>query len=270
MANRAATISAVIISAMVAVSLTTITKSTAADECLTAPKADAPGGGHWYYRSDRATKRKCWYISDQREGAERKTASVARSVKPRTSPTLPKSIANARAEIFDAAPDRASAAMPAALPAPASAPTLVAAAAPPAADEWVMAARWADRGDPGPVATSAPVVEAQQPTEPVDEPEDGYSWILMALLAGALAFGGTAIAVIMRRRRARQIEGDKIREPFRMDWNEDDNTEISPVAEPPPDPTMKWVRIAREIQETRNLGREVEELLASSPRRPLA
>src|ERR1700720_1879349 len=33
-----------------------------ADDCLTAPNSPAPQGSHWYYRSNRATKRKCWYV----------------------------------------------------------------------------------------------------------------------------------------------------------------------------------------------------------------
>jgi len=32
------------------------------DDCLTAPNSPAPQGTHWYYRSDRATQRKCWYV----------------------------------------------------------------------------------------------------------------------------------------------------------------------------------------------------------------
>jgi len=35
----------------------------AADDCVTAPSGDAPQGSHWYYRTDRATKTKCWYIA---------------------------------------------------------------------------------------------------------------------------------------------------------------------------------------------------------------
>jgi hypothetical protein len=34
----------------------------AAEECLAAPKSYAPPGRHWYYRSDRAKGRKCWYL----------------------------------------------------------------------------------------------------------------------------------------------------------------------------------------------------------------
>ncbi len=33
-----------------------------ADDCLTAPNGPAPQGNHWYYRSERGTDRKCWYL----------------------------------------------------------------------------------------------------------------------------------------------------------------------------------------------------------------
>jgi hypothetical protein len=38
------------------------TNNARADDCLAAPKSAAPESGHWYYRTDRATQRKCWYL----------------------------------------------------------------------------------------------------------------------------------------------------------------------------------------------------------------
>lgn len=38
----------------------------AADDCLSGPKDQAPHGSHWYYRIDRATKRHCWYLKDEK------------------------------------------------------------------------------------------------------------------------------------------------------------------------------------------------------------
>jgi hypothetical protein len=35
-----------------------------AADCLAAPDGAAPEGSHWYYRLDRATKRKCWYLRE--------------------------------------------------------------------------------------------------------------------------------------------------------------------------------------------------------------
>lgn len=66
---------------VVAVSLN-INSGRAADECLGAPNATAPEGRHWYYRVDRATGRKCWYLATQGMKV-RQTAS-------RTPPPLPR------------------------------------------------------------------------------------------------------------------------------------------------------------------------------------
>jgi hypothetical protein len=34
----------------------------AAAECLTEPNRDPPQGSHWFYRVDRTTDRRCWYL----------------------------------------------------------------------------------------------------------------------------------------------------------------------------------------------------------------
>jgi hypothetical protein len=33
-----------------------------ADDCLAAPQSAAPNGSHWYYHTDRANQRKCWFL----------------------------------------------------------------------------------------------------------------------------------------------------------------------------------------------------------------
>src|SRR5215208_4080347 len=37
-------------------------RAAAADDCLAAPKSQAPQSRHWYYRVDRVNGRKCWYL----------------------------------------------------------------------------------------------------------------------------------------------------------------------------------------------------------------
>lgn len=46
----------------------------AEDDCLKAPNAAPPEGQHWWYRTDRASKRKCWYL-----GPKDKTAAARRA-----------------------------------------------------------------------------------------------------------------------------------------------------------------------------------------------
>ena len=38
------------------------TNTAAADDCLIAPNSPAPAGSHWYFRTDRAKQRNCWYL----------------------------------------------------------------------------------------------------------------------------------------------------------------------------------------------------------------
>jgi len=58
--------------ALVSVSWVTSTGAVRASEkCLTAPNAPAPRDEHWYYRTDRATNRQCWYLGP-RDAAVRK------------------------------------------------------------------------------------------------------------------------------------------------------------------------------------------------------
>lgn len=44
-----------------------------ADDCVASPNSAAPSGQHWWYRTDRATKRKCWFLGPKdKEAAARK------------------------------------------------------------------------------------------------------------------------------------------------------------------------------------------------------
>ncbi len=71
------------------------------DECLSGPKGVTPPGGHWYYRLERGTKRKCWYLAD--EGAKVKSAAKPAASAPReaksTEPPMKPKVANAHAEV---------------------------------------------------------------------------------------------------------------------------------------------------------------------------
>jgi hypothetical protein len=82
----------------------------AASECLASPKHTAPAGSHWFYRTDRVNKRKCWYLAD----ASTKTVKTAAAKPSHTTPAKPAAaetpspaVGNARAEMetANAAPD---------------------------------------------------------------------------------------------------------------------------------------------------------------------
>lgn len=62
-----------------------------ADDCLAAPNSPTPPGSHWYYRLDRATQRKCWYVRALGSPAQQATASaiVGPATVRRSLPALP-------------------------------------------------------------------------------------------------------------------------------------------------------------------------------------
>ena len=65
-----------------------------ATECTAKPNAPAPQGKHWYYRTDRATKRQCWYLGA--EGASVQKGATQASEQP-TSDALAQGCATTRA-----------------------------------------------------------------------------------------------------------------------------------------------------------------------------
>jgi hypothetical protein len=58
----------------------------AADECLAAPNAAAPAGSHWYYRLERPTQRKCWYIGEAGRAVHSASPNLRAAAKPPAPP----------------------------------------------------------------------------------------------------------------------------------------------------------------------------------------
>jgi hypothetical protein len=55
-------LTALVLAALAAAGLFGGSSVRAQDTCLDAPNAPAPPGSHWYYRTDKPTQRKCWYV----------------------------------------------------------------------------------------------------------------------------------------------------------------------------------------------------------------
>jgi hypothetical protein len=70
--------------------------ATAATSCLSKPNRTASAGGHWYYRIDRATHRKCWYLKQAgaKQAGTRSRAAVKQE--PTESAAAPASDAEGR------------------------------------------------------------------------------------------------------------------------------------------------------------------------------
>ena len=110
MPDRAAKfVSAIVASVLAGTSLAAISLNAAraADDCLAAPNAETPAGGHWYYRIDRATKRHCWYLRTEGETLPQAAApnsapdssAAAKPVVPVAVAPIQRSVANAHAEL---------------------------------------------------------------------------------------------------------------------------------------------------------------------------
>ena len=70
----------------------------AAEECQAAPKGAPPQGSHWYYRTDRATGRKCWYLAEKNRKVQAATPRAAPREKPaepapQAQPAVPEPVA---------------------------------------------------------------------------------------------------------------------------------------------------------------------------------
>jgi hypothetical protein len=62
---------------LLALAATSGSRATRAEDCLAGPNTQSPQGSHWYYRIDRATHRKCWYLGAQRgQGAQHRRAAA--------------------------------------------------------------------------------------------------------------------------------------------------------------------------------------------------
>jgi len=54
------------------------------DSCMTAPNSPAPQGKHWFYRTDRATQRKCWYLRAKHQPTQHTDAQAPSAAAPAT------------------------------------------------------------------------------------------------------------------------------------------------------------------------------------------
>lgn len=266
----------------------------AAPDCLASPKDAAPQGQHWYYRLDRTTKRKCWYL---RAAGDKDSAKIAQTAS--DTPTAPAQqqqqqnpVQDARAEYLTAgsgvAPQtpnavaQAAAATPAqpsadqtadsnaqqpaapwpevstatAPPAPQPAPAAVAAAAQPSAKP---------SKSPAPAALAAADGSADKPA--------GSVQMLMLVIGGALALAGLLASLIYRfagaRARVRLQSAD--RHGYWGDWEtqnqdtsrapwRDATPAVAPRAQPPHPIDFDTARpqAARQVTKLAAIGREID------------
>lgn len=199
MANRIVLLVSLMLTG-VALAVTPGSAEPAAEECLAKPKGPAPAGRHWYYRTNRELKRKCWFLGDA--GAKTVAATLpkeavlppekpeelvaATSADPDDKPGKQPQAANAHAELIDK-PQREQPLVAATQPEPEAQPEadvwppLEALPAAPAAAEaeseaWTIASRWPDEADafsadqPSVSADRRSVADDPMPATPAENP----------------------------------------------------------------------------------------------------
>ena len=65
-----------------AVSCAASARTAHAAECLAKPNAPAPQGEHWYYRTNRATMRQCWYLGPEGSGGQKDATQASEQPAP--------------------------------------------------------------------------------------------------------------------------------------------------------------------------------------------
>jgi hypothetical protein len=218
-----------------------------ADNCLSDPKGAAPAGSHWYYRLDRATKRKCWYA---REGTSKtakaapaqpdasppaESADAAPPPPPRQQPAVTPSVANARAEW--PSPQASVTQAPAAAASDNGQRAITPDAArqsSPVSSRWPGSSTDTSASNNDKPAAADPAPSAQEDTAPAPQPaatsaapaatdanldrQATSTQMLLIVMAGALALAGLIGAMVFRFGRTRTPPYE-IRDEWRAPWD---------------------------------------------------
>ena len=203
------------------------TATSPADNCLSGPKGAVPAGSHWYYRLDRATKRKCWYVGA--ESARKATAAPAqpdaRSTaataqvaappqQPQPQPGMSPAVANAHAEVPSSQANSSQA------PVSPAFDTGQRAAAPRADPQpSPVSSRWPDSPNASPssngtIAAADPATSAQAEAAPTPQPaapaaaaspadsnldrQASSTQMLLVVMIAALALAGLIAGIVFR------------------------------------------------------------------------
>ena len=236
-------VSALFAGVLVGIPLATISHGAtpAAEDCLSAPKDQAPRGSHWYYRIDHATKRHCWYLKDEKlsQNAAATPAPPAKPISPNEAAATQRSIADAHAELPAQTtieqPKRSAGFAPAiaadasiATPAAETQRSLIASrwpeqsgtasptVSPSTADDSTVAAPSDLEATASPTAAAAPLAAADASPEKTP----GSIQMLLLVILGALALAGLIGSAVFRFGNLRWIGRRKIQVDRRAIWEQ--------------------------------------------------
>jgi hypothetical protein len=288
-------VSAIFASLLAGMPLTTVSHGAvpAADDCLSKPKGLAPEGSHWYYRIDRASKRHCWYLGDQREKLSRakpqNSAPIADPASPQNETSTQRPVTDAYAELplpqtrVEQQPNASALQrIPATTANAASVENGQAANAPDAKTQLsVIASRWPD---PSGVSSSVspasatdnsgeavqlnteqaplPAVATSATADLSSEKQSGSVQMLLLVMIGALVLAGVMGSAIFRFSRIRQAGRRQTRSDRRAIWDSVDTNRPSPPAHPRAEASIRRVDIPRELRHADDPDDRIAEMLA--------
>jgi hypothetical protein len=270
MPGRAMRLAALFGSILAGLTLTAISQAAVQEkDCLAAPDGRPMQGARWYYRSDPATKRHCWYVRGGSQEAAQLASSFAKPAAPFTHPALQQSVADAHAEIFPAAENAQ----------PRSANGLSTAIAANIANSDITRGGPLGLGTPSRTlfngrtdGTPSIMVAGRHRPQPasakqVAHPAPRSVSMLLSALAGALALVGVTTAVVARIGRRIAIRRRNKRARNRRIWSARPSEGVSSPIRSSNEAQMDWIRTAREAQEVHRQGEQIEQLLARFSRR---
>jgi hypothetical protein len=246
-----------VLAALLAAGALATRTSRAADECLSKPNATAPRGSHWYYRIERPTQRRCWFLGA--EGEKTRARRAQPSPRPAPKPTLAQADASGGRDlgVGERKPEIAVSSTVLAATRDARIARAQLVASPPQVEVTATAAdtaatiggNHAEHGDDMPLVRPVLVpdfsaVEAPQRRMPRMEE-------VLAALAGVLALAAFVTARMARRRAASPVRRQVFVPPSV-------NVELPRAASPPPPPEPAWARPYRPL---RKPGRRAAEFL---------
>ena len=288
-------VSAIFVGLLASMPLTTISHGAvlAADDCLSKPKGLAPEGSHWYYRIDRASKRHCWYLGDQRERLSRAkpqdSAPIADSASPQKETATQRPVTDAYAELplpqtrVEQQPNASALQrIPATTANAASVENGQAANAPDAKTQLsVIASRWPDPSGVSSSVSPAPATDnsgeavqlntEQAPPAAVatsatadlsSEKQSGSVQMLLLVMMGALVLAGVMGSAIFRFSRIRLAGRRQTRSDRRAIWDSVDTNRPSPPAHPRAEASIRRVDIPRELRHADDPDDRIAEMLA--------
>jgi hypothetical protein len=264
------------------------TPASAADECLAAPKDQAPQGSHWRYHIEHPSNRHCWYLrkdEPQAQTAQPKSFASAKPVAPKAEAAMPGAVANARAELpsprasLDVEKAAGAAQLPAAANAANAADTDNTTRSNPAAANMlssVVASRWPEQlsanSPPPPTApVSAPVSAPAEPqadeipqAQPVSVPlaaadapmtkKYNSALMLLIVIVGALSFAGLVASAIVRFGGKRQQGHKRVRRGHRWAGDQERSGRRRPLPFPLDAVRRPNIGLPRELQVAEDTG----------------